>query len=117
MARTITVFSMQDQSKLEHRTNARTWGELCRENSSIASMANGMKVTCKQTRTSLESQESLLPNEGEDLTLFLFPAKVKAGEEESQFDKIAEAYAETQSNKIVEEIEKNLLDIKEAITK
>lgn len=112
MAREIVVFSMQDNSREAIRTNAETWGQVKRESSKIANMASGMKVTIKENRTTIESDDSVLPDE--DVTLFLFPAKVKAGISEVA-NKIIEDYTENLSIAIVDALEKDLQSFEEII--
>lgn len=103
MSREVVVFSMQDNSKESIVTDAETWGQLKNESSRITKMSTGMKVTIKENRTAIESDESILPMS--DITLFLFPAKVKAGDDMS--DKIIDEYSEKLSVELVNALEKD----------
>lgn len=114
MSRKVVVFSMQDNSKEEIYTNAETWGQVKQENSKINSMSRGMKVTIKESRTTVESDESVLPDG--DVTLFLFPAKVKAGNNENA-EKIIEDYTEKFSTDYMNAVEKDLLELRETLVK
>ena len=49
----IKIISNTTHSKLEVSTNAKTWGELCDENSQVADMSAGLKVVEKDSSLSL----------------------------------------------------------------
>lgn len=73
---------MQDNSNVSFESSsARTWGDVLRGSSSVKGMVSSdMKIVIKQTKAVIESDETILP-EG-DITIYLFPGKVKAGENE-----------------------------------
>lgn len=104
MSRKVTVFSMQDNSRITADTNAETWGQLKSENSQINKMQRDMKVTIKENRTTIESDDSLLPDG--DCTLFLFAAKVKAGA--TPEEKLIEEYSTVKAKEIIEAFEKDI---------
>jgi hypothetical protein len=88
--RTVTVFSMNDNGRETLRTSATTWGQVKAESSAIRSMVKSdMKVVIKQTKAVIESEDTILPND--DVTIYLFPGKVKSGDNtESKIKELAE---------------------------
>jgi hypothetical protein len=83
MGRKIHVFNMGDNSSHTlPSSNASTWGDVLRESSQIRGMVSSdMKVVIKQTRTNIETESAVLPNQ--DITIYLTPGKVKAGAKDS----------------------------------
>lgn len=104
---------MQDNSRHVVETSAETWGQLKAESSQVAKMSRDMKVTIKENRTTIESDDSLLPDT--ECTLFLFAAKVKAGGLTEE--KLIEDYAATKANELVDATEKDLDQIEEQVLK
>jgi hypothetical protein len=78
MARKVVVFNMGDNSRQEVYSSAGTWAQLLGESDAIRRMVlPDMKIVIKQTKTTIESDSSVLPD-GE-VTIYLTPGKVKAG--------------------------------------
>lgn len=113
MSRKVTVFSMNDNSRHVVETSAETWGQLKAESSQVVKMSRDMKVTIKENRTTIESDDSVLPDG--DCTLFLFAAKVKAGGLTEE--KLIEDYATTKAGELVDAVEKDLDQIEEKVLK
>ncbi len=76
--RKITVYSTQAKSSQSIETSAATWGELKSEMSDIGNV----RAVIRETRNSLDTPSSKLPDQ--DFTLFLYPQRVKSGNEEVQ---------------------------------
>ena len=74
--RKITVFDSQSANKQEFQSSAATWGEFKSEVNEIVTFAD-KRVTIRETRTTVESDEAMLP-EG-DIVLFVFQQKSKFG--------------------------------------
>lgn len=74
--RKITVFDSQSANKQEFQSSAATWGEFKLEVNEIVTFTD-KKVTIRETRTTVESDEAMLP-EG-DIVLFVFQQKSKFG--------------------------------------
>lgn len=69
---------MNDNHTEYVNTSATTWGGVKRDSSAISSMVkNDMKIVIKQTKAVIESEETILPSG--DITIYLFPGKVKSG--------------------------------------
>jgi len=74
--RSVTIYSTQSKSSQTIETSASTWGELRSE----LSGTKNVRAVVRETRNSLEGASSKLPNN--DFTLFLYPERVKSGNEE-----------------------------------
>jgi len=74
--RKVTIITTQG-SKTEFDTSATNWGALKSELEGRSIPTEGMKAVLGTTRTTLELNESSLPNE--DFKVFLYPNKVKSG--------------------------------------
>lgn len=82
----ITIYQTKGQQTVKVETNASTWGELKRDLSANNVEYSGMKAIIGETKTVLELENAVLPKgltiAGEvtdNFTLFLSPAKQKAG--------------------------------------
>lgn len=75
--RYVTVIHTSSQQQVTKSTDAKTWGELKSLHSEIATLSSGMKAVIKETKTTIESEESVLPNS--DTVIYLTMGKVKAG--------------------------------------
>lgn len=80
--RNISLFFTQEGRELNLQSAATTLAELQRESALSSETLSGKKLTVKETRNTLETKESVLP-EG-DFTLYVYPAKSKAGLTEDQ---------------------------------
>ena len=76
--RKITVYSTQAKSSQTIETSASTWGKLKAEMSDVGNV----RAVIRETRNSLDTPSSKLPDQ--DFTLFLYPQRVKSGNEEVQ---------------------------------
>ena len=74
--RKITVYSTQAKSSQTIETSVSTWGELKAEMSDVGNV----RAVIRETRNSLDTPSSKLPDQ--DFTLFLYPQRVKSGNEE-----------------------------------
>lgn len=72
----IVIYSTKGKQKVEHETNATTWGELRQELSSIFDF-NNLVATENVTRRDLTVDSAVLPTE--DFHLFLRPVSTKLG--------------------------------------
>lgn len=76
--RKVVVFNMGDNTRQQIDTNAVTWGEVLQASSSIRSMvAPDMQIVIKQTKTTIQSEQAVLPDG--DVMIYLTPGKVKSG--------------------------------------
>ena len=75
--RKITVFSTQAKSSQVIESSASTWGELKAEMTDVGNV----RAVLRETRNSLDTPSSKLPDQ--DFTLFLYPQRVKSGNEEN----------------------------------
>lgn len=75
--RTITVIGTTLTTPREYQTEATTWGQLKDLVTQDFGNVEGMKAVVKETRGTLERNDAILPEE--DCTIFLTPAKIKAG--------------------------------------
>lgn len=75
--RKIIVVSARDNSRKEVMSDATTWGALQPALDGQNISTTDMKAILRETKTALESNDSVLPT-GE-FTLFLTPGKVKSG--------------------------------------
>jgi len=82
--RSVTIYSTQSKSSQTIETSASTWGELRSE----LSGTKNVRAVVRETRNSLEGASSKLPNN--DFTLFLYPERVKSGNEELLQKKVKE---------------------------
>lgn len=76
--RKITVYSTQAKSSQTIETSVSTWGELKAEMSDVGNV----RAVIRETRNSLDTPSSKLPDQ--DFTLFLYPQRVKSGDDEIQ---------------------------------
>lgn len=75
--RTVTVYSTQGRGESQViETDASTWGEL---KSQIDFSTGNVKAVVRENRTTLEANDAMLPNQ--DCTVFLYPSKVKSGQD------------------------------------
>lgn len=84
--KTVTVYQTKGQQTVKVETTANTWGELQRDLSSNNVEFSGMKAIIGETKTVLELNNAVLPKGltiggqvTDNFTLFLSPAKQKAG--------------------------------------
>jgi len=75
--RTVTIYSTQAKSSQTIETSAKTWGEL---KSEMPNTGN-VRAVIRETRNTLGSSSTELPNQ--DFTLFMYPERVKSGNEET----------------------------------
>jgi hypothetical protein len=75
--RTITIAAMNLGTPVEITTAASTWGELKNDLANNNIEYNNMKAMIRETETSLEGNNAVLPTG--DFVLFLTPDKVKSG--------------------------------------
>jgi hypothetical protein len=76
--RKVTVFSMNNSQRVQVSTSASTWGEVKGQSSDIRSMVTSdMKIVIKNTKAVIETDDTVLPDG--DVTIYLFPGKVKSG--------------------------------------
>lgn len=75
--RTVTIYSTQSKSSQTIETSAKTWGELKAEMPSTGNV----RAVIRETRNTLESSSTQLPDQ--DFTLFMYPQRVKSGDEET----------------------------------
>lgn len=80
---------MNDNGRATVRTNSTTWGQIKSDSPEIRAMVkNDMKVVIKQTKAVIESEDTILPDE--DVTIYLFPGKVKSGVTQERKRSLAE---------------------------
>ncbi len=77
MTRKIDVIHTSSQEQVTRQTDIQTWGELKSYYPEIARMASGMKAVVKETKVTLESDDSVLPTS--NCVIYLTMGKVKAG--------------------------------------
>lgn len=78
MARNIKIFNQESNQSIIITSDATTWAQLRNEiNSDGRISANNKSAIIRETKVTLEFDDSILP-EGEFI-LFLFPVKVKSG--------------------------------------
>lgn len=77
MMRKVTVLSTNGEGRKEVTTDVTTWGALKPLIQEQGLTVNNMKATVRSTKNTLESNDSVLPNE--DFVIFLTPMKVKSG--------------------------------------
>ena len=85
----VKVFSSEIQQMTDVEGNFTTWGELKNELVKKGINVNNMKATCRETATSFEADNAVLPvgqgkdmynnPNGFDFTLFLNPIQTKSG--------------------------------------
>lgn len=81
--RKITVFSQSGNSRTSVNSSATTWGELLDSQPDIAAHVNSdVKIMIRETKTAIESRDSILPDT--DLNIYLSATKVKSGLTEEQ---------------------------------
>lgn len=85
--RNIILFFTSDNREVTVQSSARTLGEL--KSQLTSENLSNKKLTVMETRATLESPSSVLP-EGE-FTLYVYPAQSKAGMEDYQKDEIVDA--------------------------
>lgn len=76
-SRSVTIFFTQEGKEVTVVSAARTLGELKGAPELAEYHLDGKKLTVRETRTTLETNESVLP-EG-DIVIFVYPVKSKAG--------------------------------------
>ncbi len=76
---------MQNNQSVAVETSARTWGAVKQESSRVRELlgTGDVKLVIKQTKAVIDIDDTVLP-EG-DLTIYIFPGKVKAGEQDFNF--------------------------------
>lgn len=84
--RNVTIVSTQASTKVEISTSATTFGQLQEEVGSRINFS-GTKTMIRETKTSLESVDSVLPSG--DFVLFVLPQKTKAGFDPAMFSNSA----------------------------
>ncbi len=75
--RNVLLFFSQEGRELSINTSARTLGELKQAQELTSGQLNNKKLTVRETSTTLESDESVLPDG--DIVIFVYPIKSKAG--------------------------------------
>ena len=74
--RVVRVKQARTDNQSEHQVNAKTFGELKSELSSLINFT-GCRVLCRENRTTLEDDGAELPSD--DFTIILTPVNVKSG--------------------------------------
>lgn len=105
--RTVTVFAMNTNQRRSIDTGARTWGEVKSADSGIRGMVTSdMKIVIKQTKAVIESDDTVLPDN--DITIYLFPGKVKSGASPSRaYEKEAANISERLVSQFFEALKKD----------
>lgn len=85
--RKITIITTQNSGRTEHQSSATTFGVLKSELSGSINFG-GTKVMIRETKTSIESDDSSLP--AGDFVLFVMPQKTKAGFDSTLFPRTPE---------------------------
>lgn len=75
--RNILLFFSQEGRELSINSSARTLGELKNSQELSAGQLNNKKLTVRETSTTLETDESVLPDG--DIVIYVYPIKSKAG--------------------------------------
>lgn len=78
---------MADNTSQIVETSVTTWGELLRTAPQVSNMViPDMKIVIKESKVSVESEQSQLLPLDQDITIYLTPGKVKSGKD--VFDKL-----------------------------
>lgn len=100
--RKVTIYSTKTKAQQVIETGVNTWGEL-KQLVNPEMGVNSSKCMVRENRTTLESNEAVLP--AGDITIFLYPEKVKSGIAAKKDD----AYASLSSAKLRKACQKKSL--------
>lgn len=115
MTRKVVVFNMGDNSRQEVQTSVTTWKQLLDNYPGIRNMvASDMKVVIKQTKTTIESDESVLPDD-RDITIYLTPGKVKAGAKADTYRSRVRAAVRPKATLAVKTFKEDLMHMRDAV--